>query len=48
MVVSTVLKARNFHDVCFVTDSVTEPKPGAVIKYNDRQSKNGSHDMKVT
>ena len=36
-----VLRARSFRDVCFVTDSVTEPKPGAVIKYNDRQSKNG-------
>ena len=36
-----VLKARSFHDVCFVSDSVTEPRPGAVIKYNDRQSKNG-------
>ena len=36
-----VLKARSFRDVCFVSDSVTEPRPGAVIKYNDRQSKNG-------
>ena len=41
MVVSMVLRARSFRDVCFVSDSVTEPRPGAVIKYNDRQSKNG-------
>ena len=36
-----LLRARSFRDVCFVSDSVTEPRPGAVIKYNDRQSKNG-------
>ena len=43
-----VLRARSFRDVCFVSDSVTEPRPGAVIKYNDRQSKNGCLVTKVS
>ncbi len=38
MVISTVLKARKMEDIIFVSDSVSEPKAGAVINYMDRQS----------
>ena len=39
MVVAAVLKARSFRNICFVTDSVLEPVPGARVKYMDRQCK---------
>ena len=39
MVVSMVMKARSFSNVCFVTDSVMEPKPGATVKYMGRERK---------
>ena len=48
MVVSTVLKARSFRDVCFVSDSVAEAKPGAVINYNNRQSESSFNQEWVT
>lgn len=38
MVVATVLKARNFKDIIFVSDSVLEPKAGATVNYLDRKS----------
>ena len=37
MVVSTTLRARNYRDVIFVSDSVLEPKPGATAGYSDRK-----------
>lgn len=39
MVVATALKARDFKDVIFVSDSVLEPKPGATVTYLSRKSK---------
>ena len=38
MVVATALKARDFKDVIFVSDSILEPKPGAVVSYLERKS----------
>ena len=43
MVISTVLKARNTNDVIFVSDSVLEPKPGAIVNYLDRKSESAIH-----
>lgn len=37
MTVSTVLRARNFKDIIFVTDSVMEPKEGATVNYINRK-----------
>lgn len=37
MMVATVLRARSFRDVCFVTDAVLEPRPGARASYSGRQ-----------
>lgn len=39
MVVATALKARDFNDVIFVSDSVLEPKPGATVRYLSRKGK---------
>ena len=41
MVVATALKARNFKDVIFVSDSILEPKAGATVSYLDRKGKTG-------
>jgi hypothetical protein len=38
MVVATVLRARDFKDIIFVSDSILEPKPGATVNYLDRKS----------
>lgn len=37
LTVSTILRARSFQNICFVTDSVAEPMSRQVIHYLDRQ-----------
>lgn len=37
LTVSTALRARNFKDIIFVTDSVMEPKEGATVNYINRK-----------
>ena len=37
LAVSTALRARNFKDIIFVTDSVMEPKEGATVNYINRK-----------
>ena len=37
LAVSTALRARNFKDIIFVTDSVMEPKEGASVNYINRK-----------
>ena len=37
LTLSTILRARNFKNICFVTDSVAEPTSGQVISYLSRQ-----------
>lgn len=39
LTVATILRARSFKNICFVTDSVAEPIPGKIIRYLDRQCK---------
>ena len=37
LVVSSVLRARQFKDIIFVTDAVMEPKTGATVNYISRK-----------